>query len=143
MAGPGEILATAEVTHLARRLDGLTYLPRDAVRVKGIEDPVRPVRVVPDGEDPAWQCAALRPVPPGRPPPAGPRWLPPPVRRRPWVAAGAVLVAAVVATGTVVAVTGGRGQLTSPAENVAGMLDPSSGALLAQIPVGANPTSVP
>jgi YVTN family beta-propeller protein len=142
LAGPGEILATPEVTHLARRLDGLTYVPRDAVRIKGLDDPVRPVRVVPEGEDPARQLAALRPRPPARPPPGGPHWLPAPLRRRPWLAVGALLVAAAVVAGTFVVVTGGSSGLTSLAENVAGIADPGSGTLVGQVPVGTNPTAI-
>ena len=34
IARPGEILATAEVTHLARRVEGLSYVAKDAVRLK-------------------------------------------------------------------------------------------------------------
>jgi YVTN family beta-propeller protein len=141
MAGPGEILATAEVVHLARRLDGLSYLPRDPVRIKGIDDPVRPVRVVPEGDDPARQLAALRALPPTRQRSGGPRWLPPPVRRRPVLAVGAAVAAAVVAA-TVVVVTEGRSRLTSLGEDVAGIVDPASGALVAQVPVGTDPTAM-
>lgn len=142
MAAAGEILATAEVTHLAQRLGGLSYLPRDPVRVKGIEDPVRPVRVVPDGEDPARQLAALHAIPPMPPRPRGPRWLPPPLRRRPWLAAGAVLAVAAVVTATFVVVIGGGSPLASLAENVAGIVDPTSGALVGQVPVGTDPTAI-
>lgn len=42
LARPGEILATAEAIHLAQRLDGLSYVPKHAVRLRGIDGAVRP-----------------------------------------------------------------------------------------------------
>jgi peptide/nickel transport system substrate-binding protein len=143
LAGPGEILATSETVHLARRLDGVSYLPVQAVRVQGLEEPVRIVRVVPD-EDPVRRLAALR-APPAEPPTApGPRWLPPRLRRRPVLAAGAIVTAlAAAAAATVVAVSLGSPQpSTLLAEGVAGILDPATGALTGQIPLGGTPTAL-
>jgi class 3 adenylate cyclase len=61
LAGPGQILATESVVHLAHRVEGLNFVPRRAVRLKGVEDPVRLVEVRPVEE--------LPPVPsPPRPP---------------------------------------------------------------------------
>src|SRR3954465_1150334 len=96
-ARPGEILATAEITHLARRLDGLSYVVRDPVRLKGLPEPVRPVRIVPDGEDPVVQLVALGAMPP-KPPASGPAWLPPSLRGHP----GRSVVAAVLVVALVV-----------------------------------------
>src|SRR4051794_33490569 len=78
IAKPGEILATPELTHVARRLDGMSYVVKDTVRLKGLTDPVRPVRVLPDGEDPAVQLVALGALPPRPPAASGPAWLPAP-----------------------------------------------------------------
>ena len=86
-ARAGEILATREVTHLARRLDGIRYQERGALTLKGIGDPVTVVRVLPEDGDPA---ELLRPFAP--PAPA------PPTRARRWPVAA---VAAVVALGLV------------------------------------------
>jgi len=44
MAGPGEILASQEVVHLARAVDGVTYLDRGEARLKGLAGPVRVIR---------------------------------------------------------------------------------------------------
>ena len=85
-ARAGEILATREVTHLARRLDGIRYQERGALTLKGIGDPVTVVRVLPEDGDPA---ELLRPFAP--PAPA------PPTRARRWP----VALAAVVALGLV------------------------------------------
>jgi YVTN family beta-propeller protein len=86
-ARAGEILASREVTHLARRLEGVRYEDRGPVTFKGMSDPVAVVRVVPEGDDPAVR---LRPFAPAQP-------APPRTSRR-WVPIGAiVLVLAIVA----------------------------------------------
>jgi peptide/nickel transport system substrate-binding protein len=46
LARGGEVLATREVTHLAQAIDGVRYDARPATQVKGIAEPVNPVRVV-------------------------------------------------------------------------------------------------
>ncbi len=45
LAGPGEILASDTVAHLARKMDGLEYADRGAVQLKGFSDPVNVVIV--------------------------------------------------------------------------------------------------
>ena len=52
IAGPGEILVSAEVAHLARQIEGVTYEDRGETRLKGLTQPVRVIRVVPE-DDPA------------------------------------------------------------------------------------------
>lgn len=41
LAGPGEVLVSEVVTHLARRVDGLIYRPRGTAELKGFDEPVR------------------------------------------------------------------------------------------------------
>jgi len=53
LAAPGEVLASREVTHLARNVDGIEYVARQPVRMKGLAEPVPVVAVRPDGDDPA------------------------------------------------------------------------------------------
>src|SRR3972149_5946528 len=48
-ARAGEILASREVTHLARRLEGVRYEDRGSLTFKGIADPVAVVRGGPQG----------------------------------------------------------------------------------------------
>jgi YVTN family beta-propeller protein len=86
-ASAGEILASREVTHLARQLDGVRYEDRGSLTFKGISDPVAVIRIVPAGDD---LVARLRPFAP--PPPAGPK-----TSRRWAVAVGIALVLALVA----------------------------------------------
>ncbi len=45
LAGPGEVLASDTVVSLARRLDGIEYVERGMVPLKGFADPVRVMQV--------------------------------------------------------------------------------------------------
>ncbi|HET8525808.1 MAG TPA: ABC transporter substrate-binding protein [Actinomycetota bacterium] len=72
-AKAGEILASREVTHLARRIDAVRYEDRGSLTFKGISDPIAVIRVVPEGADPAER---LRPFAAPTPAPTKPskRW---------------------------------------------------------------------
>jgi YVTN family beta-propeller protein len=63
-ARAGEILASREVAHLARRMDGVRYEDRGSVSLKGLDEPVAISRVVPQDIDPVEQ---LRPFTPPTP----------------------------------------------------------------------------
>jgi WD40 repeat protein/class 3 adenylate cyclase len=60
IAGPAEILASPAVTHLARKVDGVAYVDRGAVRLKGIEQPVQVIRVRAEAADAAEDIAFRR-----------------------------------------------------------------------------------
>jgi class 3 adenylate cyclase/tetratricopeptide (TPR) repeat protein len=45
LAGPGEVLATEAVVHLARRTEGLQYSERGLVQFKGLSEPIRVIEV--------------------------------------------------------------------------------------------------
>src|SRR5262249_22123726 len=65
LAGPAEILASPEVVHLARRLEGVRYVDRGPVRFKGLDDPVRAIRVELEEADPSERLTAVaKPSPP-------------------------------------------------------------------------------
>ena len=86
-ARAGEILTSREVTHLARRIDGVRYEDRGSLTFKGISDPVAVARVVPEGADPMERLQPFAPAPP-----------PPSRSRRRWkVAVPILLVLALVA----------------------------------------------
>lgn len=51
LADAGEILASREVTHLARRVDGVKYVERGAIRLKGLDDSVDVIAVSGELED--------------------------------------------------------------------------------------------
>jgi peptide/nickel transport system substrate-binding protein len=73
-ARAGEILATREVAHLARRIEGARYTDRGSLTFKGISDPVVVVRVVPEGADPIERLRPFTPAPPVPPKMSG-RWV--------------------------------------------------------------------
>jgi len=62
-ARAGEILASREVTHLARRVDGVRYEDRGPMLLKGLDEPIVVVRVVPEGEDPIERLRPFAPPP--------------------------------------------------------------------------------
>jgi WD40 repeat protein/class 3 adenylate cyclase len=64
LAGPGEVLASPGVAHLARKVEGLEYVERGAVRLKGLEQPVEVVAVRPEREDVARDLAFRRALDP-------------------------------------------------------------------------------
>jgi len=53
LAAPGEVLATQELAHVATRIEGITLEERGPAKMKGITQPVRVVKVLPEGEDPS------------------------------------------------------------------------------------------
>ena len=60
IAGPGEILASPAVTHLARKVDGVAYVDRGPVALKGLADPVQVIRLRAEAEDAAEDGAFRR-----------------------------------------------------------------------------------
>ncbi len=113
-AGPGEILASRSVTHLARRVEGVRYVDRGKVQLKNLTDPVEVVRIVPEGVDPAERLRTALP-PPGR---ASRR-----SRAKIMIAAAVALAIAVAAT---IVLLPGDAQPTIAAGAV-GLLNPSGG----------------
>jgi ABC-type transport system substrate-binding protein/class 3 adenylate cyclase/sugar lactone lactonase YvrE len=63
----GEVLASREVAHLARRVEGVTYQDRGSISLKGLSEPVAFVRVVPDGVDPVERLSPYAPTRPAEP----------------------------------------------------------------------------
>ncbi len=60
IAGPAEILASPAVTHLARKVDGVAYVDRGPVHLKGIEEPVHVIRLRAEADDAADDIAFRR-----------------------------------------------------------------------------------
>ena len=120
MAEPGEVLASEAVVHLARKVDGIRYIQGRMERLKGIEQPVRVVEVVPQEQ----AVARLRTV---RRRLHGRRW--------PAVAAGAaVIIAAAAVAG--LALRGGAGAQLSSLRSVA-VFD-TSGHYVGAVPTGVD-----
>jgi WD40 repeat protein/class 3 adenylate cyclase len=60
IAGPAEILASPAVTHLARKVDGVAYVDRGPVHLKGLADPVHVIRLRAEANDAADDMAFRR-----------------------------------------------------------------------------------
>jgi YVTN family beta-propeller protein len=129
LAGPGQILATDTVVSLARRLEGIRFVQRRPVRLKGLEKPVRLIEVVPE--------AGLPPLPVVT------------TRRRPEVTrnrlagavvAGIALVAAVVAL--VLARTSGNDFLSRVDANAIGVIDAEAAGIASQVPLASAPSAI-
>ena len=65
-AGPGEILGSQSVVHLARAVEGISYVDRGELHLKGLSDPVHVLAIASDGIDVAEQMRALVPRRPAR-----------------------------------------------------------------------------
>ncbi len=123
LAGPGQILASETVTSLAGAVDGLRFAERRAVRVKGIERPVRALEVIPEVE--------LPPVP------KTPR---PRRRRRGLLLLGAGALALVAALAAVIlALTRGQERVVNVAPNSVAVIDPETSRVVDAIAVGESP----
>ena len=120
IAGPGEVLASETVTSLARRVDGIRFRERRAVRLKGLDRPVRVHEVVP-----------VTPLPPL---PAAPRQR---TRVSRPVAVLALLGLAVVAAslGAYALSSDEPEGLPRLEENTVGLLDTDANRLVAQVPL--------
>jgi branched-chain amino acid transport system substrate-binding protein len=130
LAAAGQILASEMVTGLAGTLDGVRFVERRRVRVKGLEKPVQVIEVVSEVD--------LPPVPSAAQPSAR--------RRRPLVlAAGAVILVGGISAAAVGLTRGGGGApagLASVAPDSVAVVDPRAGEIAAQVPIPGGPSVV-
>jgi YVTN family beta-propeller protein len=132
-AAPGEVLATREVTHLARHVDGVRYLERGRLQLKGLAEPIPVVRVLPDILDAEREAAFQAAV-------TAPR-----SRRRP----GRKVVIAGVLVLVVLATAGGyafqratRAPPVLSTENRVDVIDPGNGKVVEQVPLNHTPSGI-
>ena len=117
LARAGEILASREIVHLARRVDGASFIERGEVRLKGLDRPLHVVAVRSEDRDAA---EAISPFVRRRAP-----------ARRRWKA---VAAAAVLALVIAVPIVGRNAEPSSEiAPNSIGVLDAGSGELIATV----------
>jgi peptide/nickel transport system substrate-binding protein len=130
VAGPGQILATDTVVSLARRLDGIRFVTRRPLRLKGIDAPVRVLEVVPETE-----------LPPPPEIPAQKHPLPVTSRR---LAAAAIAATALLATLLAFVVTRSTGDdfLSRLEANAIGVIDADAAGIESQLSVGSKPGAI-
>jgi YVTN family beta-propeller protein len=143
-AGPGEVLASFEVVHLARKVEGLKFIDNGTVHLKGLADPVRVTRVIPeDGQDPATTFSSiLAPAKPKRPATLRGRLFPRGIRSRRGLAV--VLAVVLVAVGVPLALSRGGGGHGLPGIDTdsVGMIDLMSNRISGQVGVGTRPGAI-
>jgi peptide/nickel transport system substrate-binding protein len=127
-ARAGEILASREVTHLARRIDGVRYEDRGSLTLKGLSDPVTVVRVVPEAGDPVERLQPFAPPAP-EPPPSPRRWPVP-------VAIAAALASVAVAIPLLV---GGDDRAVRVGSDSVALIDPEDGSVGLAEAIGYRP----
>ena len=123
IAGPGEVLVSEGIVHLARHVDQMSYVDRGRVELKGMDRPVQVMQVRFELDMPSAARVAVR------------RWTP--ARLAATAVGGIVLVALVI----LVATRGGGDHPASLGTNVVGILD-SSGHIVGQVPLGGRPGGV-
>jgi peptide/nickel transport system substrate-binding protein len=129
LARAGEVLASREIVHLARRLDGVRFTERGQVQLKGIQQPVHIVAVRSELQDAAEAIA-----------PFVRSTAPPPTPRRRWrVVAAAVAFAVLAALVAVPLIARGSSEIDP---NSIGVLDAESGELTATVGFAQRPGSV-
>jgi class 3 adenylate cyclase/ABC-type transport system substrate-binding protein/predicted Ser/Thr protein kinase len=121
LAGPGEVLASDAVVHLARAVPGVRYLQGRVERLKGIEHPVRVVEVVPQESAVALLRSVTRRL-----------------RGRRWPAAVATVAVGLAVGAALLSLVRGSGDATelSSLRSVASFS--SDGKLAANVPTGVD-----
>ena len=64
LAGPGEILTSDAVMHLARKIDGVSYAERGFAQLKGFSDPVRVIEIASEPDESPDRAAEAPPSAP-------------------------------------------------------------------------------
>lgn len=137
IATAGEILATQELVHVAQTMDGIAYVQRNAVEVKGIPRPVQHVRVVSETGDPSVSFRLLGVT--GAASKHDGR------RRRRRLVLGAAAVAAVLVAVASAAATASSHQARRPLDvgvNAVGELDAHMERVHRRVSVGTDPGAV-
>jgi YVTN family beta-propeller protein len=130
-ARAGEVLASREIVHLARRLEGITFTEVGDTMVKGLDQPVHVVAVRSEERDAA---EAIAPFVRGVSPTTS--------HRRRNIVVGAVAFVVLVAAIAVPLASreAGAGSRISP--NSIGILDPDSGKLISSVELDDRPGAV-
>ena len=129
LARAGEVLASREIVHLARRVDGVRFTERGQAELKGLDQPVHVVAVRSEDRDEAQSIAPFV------------RSAAPSPRRR-WKVAAVVAFAVVAALVAVPLIARDAEGTSEIAPNSIGVLDQESGDLIATIGLEDRPGAV-
>ncbi len=132
-AKAGEILASREVVHLARHVEGVRYKDHGSLSLKGLAEPVAVVRVVSEEHDPAEELAAFAP---SMPTPDRP-----PQRRRRTILVAAGLAIVLIAVGIPVVRSLSKSDPVVIDANSLVSID-QDGRVEASVPLGTRPGAV-
>jgi YVTN family beta-propeller protein len=127
LAGPGQIFATDTVISLARRVEGIRYLERRPVRLKGLERPVRVIEVVPEAGLPPLPVVAAQKRP---------------RITRSRLAVGAAGGLALVTVVLALILTSGSDFLSRLEANALGAIDGEAAGIASQVPLASAPSSI-
>ena len=131
-AGPGEILASRELVHLARKVEGVSYADVGRMHLKGLDRSTAAVRVKPEREDAARLAAFMHAVRAAAPPKK--------TRHRTLIALGAVVAAAAIG-GAAIALGSGDSP-TASRPNALGSIELSGTRVSRWVDVGDKPVGV-
>ena len=130
LARAGEVIASREIVHLARRVDGVSFTERGQVELKGLDQPVHVVMVRSEDQDAAQALAPFV----RRSSPAASA-----VRRRQIAVAAAVAFAVLAALITIPIISSDASEI---APNSIGVLDPETGEVTATVALEERPGSI-
>ena len=125
----GEILASREVTHLARSVDGVRYEDRGTLSLKGLSEPVSVIRVASEDLDLIERLRPFRPPPSAAPRKTSKRWA---------IAIGLALVLAIVAISIPLFGSGESEPVDVPTNSMA-LMNAEDGSLERATPLGERP----
>lgn len=130
LARAGEVLASRELVHLAKRVDGITFTERPNAVVKGIDRPLQVIEVRSDGLDAVTALAPyVRPKPGAR-------------RSRRWLPAVAITAVLAIVISLVAINTQDAGAGSEIAPNSVGVLDAESGDLTSTLGFPERPGAI-
>ena len=130
-ARAGEVLASREIVHLARRIDGIRSTEHGALQLKGLDQPLHVIAIRSEHQDAAVAMAPfVRTTPPA------------PTPRKRWKLVAAVAAVALVATIVAVPLARNAGGSSEIAPNSIGVLDAESGEVTATVELEAPPGSI-
>ena len=135
-AAAGEILASQEVIHLARKVEGVRTQDRGALHLKNLTDPVHVYRLISEEADPSVRFREFAPAPPMQGP------MPIRLARAHPVTAIAIALALIAAVAVPAGlVLRGGGTRTIVGDALA-MIDLGSGKLTGSVPLASRPGDV-